>query len=682
MAGTVQNLGHCTSTVANDAPGSAPTQTGTQAAPRWNFWGMMKAFAFRLLITYFIFNLFRRPPATNQPGGAGPKPVPSTNMYAKGAPMEMYVYFSEQAKFDAFNDSNSLFWHKPDLIYGDWSGGPNRDGSYTKDGVIECSKFPSLMHNGSLYIHVYIVQRGRVPDPLGADLHSKRYTVYKSKMFTRYKRRKLSRTVNLLTGRTDSNPDLIANESTPSSVTYLPPSTHWHPNLTIHLVDDHTPWVKGSIPPPLDYFIDFYEPTNEYYPIVYLNDYWNMHEDYKPVNETTPLLPLSLTVAPLSLFKWQLYAAQSSRKNWFTNLLGDGGIGGEVENEEEQDTLKKALVETNPYLLALTVVVSIVHSVFELLAFKNDIQFWKTRESLEGLSVRSVFFNVFQSLIVVLYVLDNNTNLVITISVVLGLGIEIWKIKKVLNIKVDRERLIWGVFPYMHVSYQSSYVESDTKKYDQMAFRYLSWILFPLLAVYCGYSLIYQEHRGWYSWVLSMLYGFLLTFGFIMMTPQLFINYKLKSVAHLPWRMLTYKALNTFIDDLFAFVIHMPTLYRIGCLRDDVIFFIYLYQRWIYPMDPNRVNEFGVSKEMLDRKKERSEPTENADGDVGVLEMEKEEGVEEKHPEQEGKSEGGTEKPEETVTGSPKEESEDNRKESPVVRHRKSSTETVRHRRK
>lgn len=58
------------------------------------------------------------------------------------------------------------------------------------------------------------------------------------------------------------------------------------------------------------------------------------------------------------------------------------------------------------------------------------------------------------------------------------------------------------------------------------------------------------------------------TAGFITMTPQLFINYKLKSVAHLPWRMLTYKALNTFIDDLFAFVIKMPVMYRIGCLRD------------------------------------------------------------------------------------------------------------------
>ena len=54
------------------------------------------------------------------------------------------------------------------------------------------------------------------------------------------------------------------------------------------------------------------------------------------------------------------------------------------------------------------------------------------------------------------------------------------------------------------------------------------------------------------------------------MTSQLFINYKLKSVAHLPWRMLTYKALNTFIDDMFAFVIKMPTMYRIGCFRDGV----------------------------------------------------------------------------------------------------------------
>merc|ERR1719228_2384879 len=85
-----------------------------------------------------------------------------------------------------------------------------------------------------------------------------------------------------------------------------------------------------------------------------------------------------------------------------------------------------------------------------------------------------------------------------------------------------------------------------------------------------------------------------------MMTPQLFINYKLKSVAHLPWRMMTYKALNTFIDDIFAFVIKMPTMYRLGCFRDDIVFFIFLYQRYIYRVDHSRVNEFGYSGEMLD----------------------------------------------------------------------------------
>ena len=65
-----------------------------------------------------------------------------------------------------------------------------------------------------------------------------------------------------------------------------------------------------------------------------------------------------------------------------------------------------------------------------------DIQFWRSRKTLEGLSVRSVFFNVFQSVIVLLYVMDNETNTVIIISCFVGLLIEIWKINKAVDIKV------------------------------------------------------------------------------------------------------------------------------------------------------------------------------------------------------------------------------------------------------
>lgn len=61
----------------------------------------------------------------------------------------------------------------------------------------------------------------------------------------------------------------------------------------------------------------------------------------------------------------------------------------------------------------------------------------------------------------------------------------------------------------------------------------------------------------------------------------------------MPAKAMTYKFLNTFIDDLFAFTIKMPTLHRLATLRDDVIFFVYLYQSWKYKVDYTRVNEFG-----------------------------------------------------------------------------------------
>lgn len=81
------------------------------------------------------------------------------------------------------------------------------------------------------------------------------------------------------------------------------------------------------------------------------------------------------------------------------------------------------------------------------------------------------------------------------------------------------------------------------------------------------------------------------------MTPQLFINYKLKSVAHMPWRVMLYKAFNTFVDDAFSLMVSMPMHHRVACLRDDVVFFIFLYQRYLYPVDKTRANEYGIAYE-------------------------------------------------------------------------------------
>ena len=40
--------------------------------------------------------------------------------------------------------------------------------------------------------------------------------------------------------------------------------------------------------------------------------------------------------------------------------------------------------------------------------------------------------------------------------------------------------------------------------------------------------------------------------------------------------------------DLFAFIITMPTMHRLSVFRDDLVFFVYLYQRWVYRVDARR----------------------------------------------------------------------------------------------
>jgi len=281
---------------------------------------------------------------------------------------------------------------------------------------------------------------------------------------------------------------------------------------------------------------------------------------------------------PTSLIKWTLL------------LQLDSSLKFQGEDAQHQDEIKRMLLDTNPYLLGLTFVVSILHMIFDFLAFKNDITFWKNTKSVEGLSVRTITVNIIMQVIIFLYLLDNNTTWMITLSAGIGLAIECWKLTKAAIVTIDRT----GLIPKISIKDRDSYA-SKTKEYDDYAMKYLSYVLYVLVFCYAIYSLIYESHKNWYSFILSTLVGTVYTFGFVMMTPQLFINYKLKSVAHLPWKVFMYKALNTFIDDLFAFIIQMPLLHRLSCFRDDIIFFIYLYQRWKYPVDKSRVNEFGAS---------------------------------------------------------------------------------------
>ena len=547
-----------------------------------------KSILWNIIIIYFISSYFRKSPTTTtdpKTGASNIQSIAGTNLFADGEIFDTYIYLSNSDNW-TMDTNRNLIWSEIGILY-------KNDGiPLEKEIDLDFENdYSHLYSNGTLFIHTFLLRNSYInEDPIGIDAEVKStHFVYKMKEVTKYKKLTVNKKINLITGKpTQENPPDLEDD------VIVP---HWHENLTLYLVHDFNRWPVNALPAPLDKYVEFHK--HYYYPILYPCDYWNLKRDYQPINSTVKRQTLHLTFGMLSLVKFQFYAALENQNTYMQMF--------QEKSDEEDDTLKEMMIETDPILLGITIVVSLVHTVFEFLAFKNDIQFWKSRKTLVGLSVRAVFLNLIQSLIVFLYILDNESNFLILFGVGVGLLIDLWKITKVVQIEIFPDQRFFGIFPKISIKERPSYAESPTKEFDKMAFRYLSWFLFPLLFGYGVYSLLYNEHKGWYSFVLSMLYGFLLTFGFISMTPQLFINYKMKSVAHLPWRMMTYKFLNTFIDDLFAFVIKMPTLYRIGCFRDDIVFIIFLYQRWIYRVDPKRVNEYGVSADDLEKVKEKTE---------------------------------------------------------------------------
>lgn len=189
--------------------------------------------------------------------------------------------------------------------------------------------------------------------------------------------------------------------------------------------------------------------------------------------------------------------------------------------------------------------------------------------------------------------MDEKSSLLILVPTGIGALIELWKCKKILKMDISFRGIKLRAADE-DANKAVTKAEKVTNEIDREGMRYLSYVLYPLCIGYAVYSLIYHPHKSWYSWTLHSLVNGVYAFGFLFMCPQLFINYKLKSVAALPWRAFMYKAFNTFIDDVFAFIITMPTSHRVACFRDDVIFLIYLYQRWLYPVDKSRI-DMGAS---------------------------------------------------------------------------------------
>ena len=115
------------------------------------------------------------------------------------------------------------------------------------------------------------------------------------------------------------------------------------------------------------------------------------------MREQKPLLDKLLLVS----FQWLVC---------YLKLTTAGQTSATGSDGSEFEMIKEVLLDTNIYLLSTTIIVSIFHMLFEMLAFKSDISHFRNKKNNVGISVRTILSNVFMQGVIFLYLLDNNDN--------------------------------------------------------------------------------------------------------------------------------------------------------------------------------------------------------------------------------------------------------------------------------
>lgn len=214
--------------------------------------------------------------------------------------------------------------------------------------------------------------------------------------------------------------------------------SYWKPEVAIKLVTDFSKYPYEYLPESLrkhvfqqnsDHLSASTTSTTSsvnqkqlkyyYKPPIHVDEIGLTTDKYIPLNNTVSYLPLKLSYSSMSLERWllmqQMEHSLSEQKSFgFT--------------DKDIDDVRRLISDTSVYLLGFTIVASLLHLLFEFLAFQSDISFWKENKSLAGLSTRAVVTDLFSQIIVFLYLIDSDTSVLVTIPAFFGIGIQAWKV--------------------------------------------------------------------------------------------------------------------------------------------------------------------------------------------------------------------------------------------------------------
>ncbi|KAI6699993.1 hypothetical protein NL676_014317 [Syzygium grande] len=107
----------------------------------------------RIAVFWYFASKFFSPKKPSDPA------MLMSNLFQKGESLDMWVYLSEQEKFNDFGSEGALVWHEANIPYADW--GPHS----TRFLSLTYHPSEALKNNGSLYAHVFFARSGFSPDP-------------------------------------------------------------------------------------------------------------------------------------------------------------------------------------------------------------------------------------------------------------------------------------------------------------------------------------------------------------------------------------------------------------------------------------------------------------------------------------------------------------------------------------
>lgn len=327
--------------------------------------------------------------------------------------------------------------------------------------------------------------------------------------------------------------------------------------------------------------------TQRYAPALRESQWWVMPRDlleeedlFKKFTETESLerkdkshpqnerVSIRLDLSSFRKMKWVLKMEMAEAESPFPEL------------NAVYDHIKEIMSDNSAGYLTLLLVVYIFHTLFLFLSIRENYMFYSQLKRNAGLSFRKAVMDLVFEVICLVYYLEYKASFLILIQSVMELCFYSMVVLKMSPLRFD----LSSPFPYISIDRTPlKGMDLETDRHDRYIVGKIFRYMCPVLGLYLGYSLyFYTREESLYLFIIEKVVAFIFVFGFANMFPQVYINYRFKSVEYLPWKALVYKFFNTIIDDLFAFATKIPWLKRLAVFRDDVIFVIFLVQMYLY----------------------------------------------------------------------------------------------------